>query len=118
MERWLTARSRAEAPELEARLRATFLATPPEGYAGCCEAIRDMDLRPALAGIAAPTLVLAGAEDPATPPAWGEAIAAAIPDARLEVLAEAAHLANLEQPDALSSAVAGHLAGSDPKGGP
>jgi 3-oxoadipate enol-lactonase len=118
MERWLTASFRAAAPEVESRLRATFEATPPEGYAGCCEAIRDMDLRPALSAIAAPTLVIAGAEDPATPPAWGEAIAGAIPDARLEVLAEAAHLANLERPEALTAAVAEHLAGSDPKGGP
>ena len=118
MERWLTPGFRARAPEAEARLRATFLATAPEGYAGCCEAIRDMDLRPGLPGIAAPTLVLAGADDPATPPAWGAAIAEAIPDARLEVLTDAAHVATLEQPDALTAAVAEHLAGHDSKGGP
>jgi 3-oxoadipate enol-lactonase len=118
MERWLTPGFRAREPEAVERLRATFLATAPEGYAGCCAAIRDMDLRAELPGVAAPTLVLAGAEDPATPPARGAEIADAIPGARLEVLPDAAHLANLEQRDALTRAMAEHLGASDPKEGP
>ena len=63
------------------RLDAMLRATPAEGYAGCCEAIRDMDLtRPARRASRAPTLVIAGADDPATPPRHGQAIANA--DAR------------------------------------
>ncbi len=58
--RWLPPDVRAARPEAEAHLRALIEAVPAEGYAGCCEAIRDMDLRPRLASIEAPTLVLAG----------------------------------------------------------
>jgi 3-oxoadipate enol-lactonase len=117
LERWLTAGFREREPEAAARVRETFLATDPEGYAGCCEAIGGLDLRAALPAIAAPTLVIAGAVDPSTPPEHGEAIAAAIPGARLHVL-PCAHLANVEQAEALTAAVVEHLAASDPKGGP
>jgi 3-oxoadipate enol-lactonase len=81
-----------------------------EGYAGCCEAIRDMDLRGRLGSISAPTLVIAGAEDPATPPEHGELIRDSIPDASLELIPNAAHLANVEQPEAVTEAILDHLA--------
>ncbi|MEU4830231.1 3-oxoadipate enol-lactonase [Streptosporangium sp. NPDC023615] len=68
------------------------------GYAACCEAIGAMDLRPDLRLITAPTLVLAGAEDPATPPAHAELIAAGVPGSRLVVVDGAAHLASAERP--------------------
>jgi 3-oxoadipate enol-lactonase len=83
-------------------------ATPPEGYAGCCEAIAAMDLRPYLAAISAPTLVIAGASDQAIPPAHGEFIAAAIPGARMAVV-PAAHLANVEAAEAVAALLIGHL---------
>jgi 3-oxoadipate enol-lactonase len=118
LERWLTPAFREREPATAAGLELTLLATAPEGYAACCEAIGGMDLRTELPGIAAPTLVVAGADDPATPPAHGEAIAAAIPGARLVVLPDAAHLANVEQPEALTRAVVEHLGAKDPKGGP
>jgi pimeloyl-ACP methyl ester carboxylesterase len=81
------------------RMREVLLATPPEGYAACCAAIEVMDLEPVLPTIAAPTLVIAGSKDPATPPGHAERIAAAVPGARLAVVDGAAHLANLTQPD-------------------
>jgi len=81
----------------------------PEGYAGCCEAIAAMDLRPALTSVTAPTLVIAGAEDPATPPWHGAAIAAAIPGARLRVIRGAAHLANVSQAAEVTAALLAHL---------
>src|SRR4051794_2289093 len=68
LERWLTPEFRTARPEIAARLKAMLVATPVEGYAGCCAAIRDLDLRDALSAIRAPTLVIAGGEDPATPP--------------------------------------------------
>jgi len=83
----------------------------PEGYAGCCAAIAAMDLRPLLALVTAPTLVLAGAEDPATPPWHGAVIASAIPGARLRVIRGAAHLANVSAAAEVSAALLGHLAG-------
>ncbi|MGJ6962859.1 alpha/beta fold hydrolase [Streptosporangium sp. G11] len=76
-----------------------------EGYVTCCEAVGAMDLRPDLPLISAPTLVLAGADDPATPPEHAERIAEGIPGSRLVVLPGAAHLANVERPEAVS----GHL---------
>jgi len=82
----------------------------PEGYAGCCEAVAAMDLRPLLACIAAPTLVIAGAEDPATPPWHGAVIASAIPGARLRVIRGTAHLANVSTAAEFSAALLAHLA--------
>lgn len=80
-----------------ATVRSTFLALDPVGYVGCCAAIRDMDLRPALARIATRTLVIAGEHDQATPKELGEAIAAGIAGARLALL-PVAHIAHSEMP--------------------
>ena len=85
-----------------------LVATPDEGYAACCAAIEHMDLVPELGAIRAPTLVIAGRQDPATPPEHGERIAAGIPGARLE-LVDAAHLATIEQPEVMTELIAGHL---------
>jgi len=68
-----------------------------------------MDLRADLPGIAVPALALAGAEDPATPPEHLEYIAKHIPGAALVVVPDAAHLANLERPDAVNAALLEHL---------
>jgi 3-oxoadipate enol-lactonase len=100
--RWFTAG--APADEV-ARCRVMLEATPVEGYAACCEALAEWDFRPQLGDIEAPTLVLAGAEDPATPLAHAEEIARGV-DAPLRVLEGAAHLANIEQPAAFGSALA------------
>jgi 3-oxoadipate enol-lactonase len=109
IERWLPEEFRRSRPEAAERLRAMVRMTPREGYAGCCEAIRDMDLRPALARIEAPTLVIAGEADPSTPAEQVQAIADAIDGARFEVLAGAAHLANVARPDAFTRAMLEHL---------
>ena len=87
MARWFTPTFAAAHPGVVDRCQAMLLSVPPEGYAGCCEAIAAMDLRPDLPRITAPTLVLAGADDPATPLPHAEAIASLVPQARLEVLA-------------------------------
>ena len=108
--RWFTPKFLAARPPAVDRLDAILRATPAEGYAGCCEAIRDMDLTDRLASITAPTLVIAGADDPATPPLHGQAIASTVPDARLEVIPDAAHLANVEQPEAVTERIVAHVA--------
>lgn len=97
MQRWFTDGFRDRAPETMARMKAMFVATKVAGYVACCEAIRDMDFTASNPTIKAPTLVIVGAKDPATPPAQGEAIAAQIPGAKLASL-DAAHIANMEQP--------------------
>lgn len=91
---------RAEAITL-ADFRRTFLATLPDGYIGCCCALRDADLRTGIKAISVPTLVIAGAQDPATPPEYGASIAKAVPGARLVVL-DGAHIVNVEQPAAFN----------------
>lgn len=111
LERWFTPAFRSERAGDAARYRTMLVDTPAEGYAACCEALAGFDLRAQLGSIVAPTLVIAGADDPSTPPAEGELIAAAVPGARLVVLPQAAHLANLEQPEAFTGALLEHLAG-------
>jgi 3-oxoadipate enol-lactonase len=102
--RWFT----PEFPDPQA-YRPMLLATPPEGYAACCEAIAELDLRPGLPTIGAPTLVIAGEQDPATPPELGRQIASAIPRARFVTVPEAAHLANVEQPETITGLLTAHL---------
>lgn len=107
--RWLTPGFADAHPELAADLHAMLAATPSKGYAACCGAIERMDLRRHLGRIAAPTLVVSAAEDPATPPEHQELIAAAIPGARLETVSPAAHLAAVERPREISDLVLDHL---------
>jgi 3-oxoadipate enol-lactonase len=109
VERWFTPAFRVSRPDVIEWARRMLLGTPAEGYAGCCEAIRDMDLSGRLGGIGAPTLVIAGADDPAAPPEDAERIRDSVPDARLVIVPEAAHLANVEQPEAITRAVLEHL---------
>jgi len=110
--RWFTADFLATRPEVVQRLTADLVATSADGYAACCEAIGAMDLRGVLPSITAPTLVISGADDTAIPPWHGMALADAIPDARFSLIENAAHLANVEQPDAVTGLLVGHLTGS------
>jgi pimeloyl-ACP methyl ester carboxylesterase len=97
--RWFSDRFAAEHPSTVEDMRAMIAATPAEGYAACCEAIAGWDVTDGLAGIAAPTLVVSGAEDPATPPEHGRVLAEGIPGARLEIVDDAAHLASFQRPE-------------------
>jgi 3-oxoadipate enol-lactonase/4-carboxymuconolactone decarboxylase len=103
MARWFTGDFARHAPEVVAETRRRFVANPPDGYAVCCEAIRDMDLRSAIGAIRAPTLILAGADDPATPVAMMEEIRSRITDAELIVVPRAAHLLNIERAEAVNA---------------
>lgn len=108
--RWLTSTFAEAHPDVVAALRGTTARTDPEGYAGCAAAIGAMDLRPDLATIAAPTLVVAGADDPATTvDEHLRPLADAIPGARLLTVDGASHLAPLERPDVVGPAIAAHL---------
>ena len=108
MERWFTKDFRARSPETIARMTEMFVATPLDGYIACCEAVRDMDHREIIRTITAPTLVIAGRHDPATPVAAAEFIRSCIPGAALAVL-DAAHISNLEQPRHYADTVLGFL---------
>ena len=89
--------------------REMLAATPVEGYAGCCEAIAELDLRDELERITAPTLVISGAEDPSIPPPHQQAIADAVAGARLETIADAAHLPSVQHPALVNQLIFDHL---------
>jgi 3-oxoadipate enol-lactonase len=103
--RWFTPGFREAHPEVLEGMRRILTATPREGYAGCCEAIAEMDLTGDLPSITAPTLVLSAEHDPATPPEHGRRIAELIPGARFELVSNAAHLASVERPDLTTMAI-------------
>ncbi|HEV7907763.1 MAG TPA: 3-oxoadipate enol-lactonase [Pseudonocardiaceae bacterium] len=112
VQRWLTDGYRAAHPDRVAHLESMVAATPAEGYASCCGAIERMDLVGGLASIAAPTLAIAGAQDPSTGPDHLRRIADAVPGARVEVLDPGAHLVSYEQPEKASQLVIDHLKGN------
>lgn len=91
------------------RYREMLLSIPSEGYARACEAVRDWDARGELGGIAAPTLAIAGADDPSTPPGDLEAIVSEIPGAQMLVIDDARHFVNVERVDEFNEAVLAHL---------
>jgi 3-oxoadipate enol-lactonase len=107
--RWFTPEFIARAPAVVASLKAMFERTLPAGYVSCCSASRDADLRETVAAIRVPTLIITGRHDVATPPAQGVWLANRIPGAHCAELA-AAHLSNLEAPDAFTALVADHIA--------
>lgn len=107
--RWFTERLREESPAPVARFREMLEATPSEGYAACCEAIACWDARADVGAIRAPTLVISGADDVATPVADGAFLSDAIPGAEFTVLPECAHLANVEQPSLFARTLLHHL---------
>lgn len=110
---WLTPAFAEQNPRVRERLHAMLVASPPEGYAACCEALAAMDLRPDLGAVRAPTLVIGGEHDPSAPPAeHGALVAEGIAGARLE-LVPAAHLANIEQPAAVLDLIFAHLDGKE-----
>jgi 3-oxoadipate enol-lactonase len=111
--RWFTPGFFARSRKIVAEHRAAVAASPAEGYAACCAAIQRMDLRSQLPSIRAPTLAIAGADDPSTPPEHLVRIADAIPRARLVVLEGAAHLAAVEKADEVTALITAHLAGAE-----
>jgi 3-oxoadipate enol-lactonase len=92
-----------------ATARAMLTKVDAEGYAACCEALAAFDARERLGAVRAPALVIAGAEDIATPPDHAEVLAQGIPGAELVVVPGAAHLANLERPEPVTHAMLRHL---------
>ncbi|MFF1813364.1 3-oxoadipate enol-lactonase [Streptomyces sp. NPDC058251] len=88
----------------------------PEAYAACCDALAAFDIRDRLETIGTPTLLIAGREDPATPPAHLREIADAVPGASLTEIAGASHLAPAERPEAVLAALRGHFDGYTPRG--
>jgi 3-oxoadipate enol-lactonase len=112
--RWLSAGYTAAHPEDVTWLREQILSTSSSGYAGCCDAIATMDLLDGLPGITAATLVVAGAQDPATPPEHAEQIASKVPGATLEVVDPGAHVLSVERAAVVTRLIAEHLTDTTP----
>lgn len=108
--RWFTPEFARDRPGDVAVLRAQVAATDPEGYAGCCEAVAGYDVRGGLPGVTAPTLLVAGAEDPSTPPAeHADVIARLLPGAAYTTLPGTAHLVSWQRPDEVNALLLRHL---------
>ena len=109
VERWFTPEFRASSGEQVARMQNMLENSPPEGYASCCAAIRDMDQREEIARIKIPTLVIYGGRDPVIPIPDAEFLAERITGAE-KLNLPAAHLSNIEQAGAFTEAVGNFLA--------
>lgn len=107
--RWLTPDFAASHPQARGALRSMLAGSSAEGYAACCGAIERMDLRGDLSRIDAPTLVVSGSDDPSTPVEHQRVIAESIRGARHETVRPAAHLAAVEQPEAVNRLILEHL---------
>jgi 3-oxoadipate enol-lactonase/4-carboxymuconolactone decarboxylase len=113
--RWFTEAFRSRDPDAVARVRDELMGIDRAGYGRCCEAIAAMDLRDRLSDIAAPTLVMVGAEDPVTTPAMAEALRAGIANAELVVIPKVAHLISVERPEAVAAHLGAFLGRCEPK---
>lgn len=105
VERWFTPRTVAANPPVLDQVRNMIRATNPVGHAGCCEALKTLAFGSRLGEIAVPTLVIGGAADKGAPPDVLADVAKAIPGARHEVVADAGHISNLENPAGFNAAL-------------
>jgi 3-oxoadipate enol-lactonase len=113
LEGWFTPRFRERASDAVARLRHMLLASPTEGYLASCAAVRDIDLRSAIDGIACTTLVIVGTHDVPTPPAQARALTERIAGARCVEL-DAAHISNVEAAERFTAELVGFLNAETP----
>jgi len=111
LERWFTAKFRDTAPARVDKVRQMLRTTPPQGYAGCSAAIRDMNQEESIRTIRLPVMVVIGEFDPATPPDHGRKIHQAINGSKLVEIKDAAHLTNIEQTEIYNKAVLDFLRG-------
>ncbi len=111
LSRWFTAPFRERNKDVVDKVAKMIRTTPVTGYAGCCHAISALNLTDRLSAIKLPTAVIVGEDDPGTPVAASRVIAENIKGARLDIIPAAAHLSNMEQPEAFNRALSGFLGG-------
>ena len=112
--RWFTPAFMAREPAVIDAYRQRFNATDPVGYGRCCEAIGSFDLRREVGAIKAPTLIIVGDQDPATPPAMAEYLREQIAGSEMVVVSGAAHIISVEKPEAVTAQLAAFLARHEP----
>lgn len=96
LERWLSPEFRANNPEIAGKIKDIVLATPPAGFAGCCQAISNFDVRDDLSRLSTPTLIMVGEHDPGTPVEAARQVQEAIQNSVMLELPGAYHLSNIE----------------------
>lgn len=107
---WFTAPFAAANPDTVTWAEESVRKTPDLGYLGCCQAIRDWDHVGRLGRIGAPSLMICGTDDPATPEQpHGATIANGIPGIRFELVA-AAHLLSIEAAAEVTALLTEHFA--------
>src|SRR5262245_57605533 len=107
--RWFTEPFRQKGAPVIDQVRSMIRTTPPQGYAGCCQSIAALNLTDQLKRISLPTLIIVGEDDPGTPVAASRVIHEQIQGSELVILKSAAHLSNLEQPEAFNQALTAFL---------
>ncbi|MGB7181149.1 MAG: 3-oxoadipate enol-lactonase [Burkholderiaceae bacterium] len=110
MERWLTAQCRAERPDDAKRLAAMVASTDPNGYIGCAMALKTLDFLKDMGGVTVPMLYVGGETDSGAMPDVMQAMADATPGSRYAMVANAAHIANVDNPAGFNAAIAQFLA--------
>jgi 3-oxoadipate enol-lactonase len=96
-------------PDLMRDRREAFLRTDPEVFRAACAALAELDLRPELAQVKIPVLVLVGEHDEATPPPMSRELAAGLPNARLKIIPGCAHVPQLQSPEVFLNAIGDFL---------
>jgi len=110
--RWFTEGFQKRRPEIVEKAASMIRSTPAAGFIGCCHAIPKIDLTERLKEIRCPSVVIVGKEDLATPVAMAQEIHHAMPGSTLAIIPGAAHLSNLEQPEAFNQALMSFLSAS------
>jgi 3-oxoadipate enol-lactonase len=109
MRRLFAPEFQAQHPDLMRDRREAFLRTDRQVFCAACDALAELDLRPRLAVVKVPVLVLVGEHDEATPPPMSHELAAGLPDARLKIIAGCAHVPQLQAPDMFLEAIGDFL---------
>jgi 3-oxoadipate enol-lactonase len=107
--RWFTEPYLNEHSDVMEKIGRDIRATPVEGFAGCCDAIAKIDVLDRLKEIDCPTLVIVGEQDHGTPPEMARAIHENLRGSELVIIPSAAHLSNVEQPEAFNKAITSFL---------
>jgi 3-oxoadipate enol-lactonase len=111
LERWFTPQFMAatENAEMLELVRSMFMATSEVGYEGAARALQNLDMLDGLPSLRCSTLYVVGEADMAAPVDVMKDMADRTPGGSLNVLPNAAHLSNMEQPDAFNSAISDFL---------
>ena len=109
LNRWFTAPYKAKGGPVIETVAGMIRSTPPAGYIGCCQAISGLNLTDRIGAIKAPTLIIVGEDDQGTPVAASKVMNEKIPGSQLVILESAAHLSNMEQPEAFTNGLVGFL---------